>query len=70
MSFYQNSHKTRKAEQPVINICPHCDSQYQVGRNGTVLGCDDCTGTTRNPIDNTIIEASGPFLDDDQQPTQ
>jgi protein-arginine kinase activator protein McsA len=69
MTFYENFPKTRRAE-PVINICQHCETQYQVGVNGTVLGCDDCTNTARNPIDGTIIEASGFFLDDDTLQSQ
>jgi hypothetical protein len=66
MSFYQNFPKAERKIQPVINVCQHCDSQYEVGRNGTVLGCDECLGTERNPVDGTVIEANGFFLDDNE----
>lgn len=33
---------------PPIEQCPKCRRNYQVGVNGTVEGCDECTGTERD----------------------
>lgn len=40
----------------MIYICPHCESPYALGENGTIEGCDVCLKIIRNPIDHTIIE--------------
>lgn len=29
-------------------ICPKCKKGFRMGRNGTVDGCDECTGTKRD----------------------
>ena len=34
--------------QPPTQTCPHCQSQYTLGVDGTVDGCDDCTGIVRD----------------------
>jgi len=49
-------------------ICPFCLHRYIIGVNGIVDGCDVCTGTVRNPIDNTIVymDFSNVFADDDE----
>lgn len=35
--------------------CPHCGTEYTLGVNGTVDGCDQCDNIERNPLDGTII---------------
>lgn len=39
-----------------MNKCPHCRKAYTLGVDGTVDGCDECTGTVRNPLDHTIVD--------------
>lgn len=39
--------KKRGAERAPKMKCPHCQNEYTLGVNGTVQGCDDCTGTER-----------------------
>ena len=36
--------------------CPDCKRIYILGVEGTIDGCDECKGVTRNPLDHTIIE--------------
>lgn len=40
----------------LIYTCPSCQSQYLLGRTGTVDGCDKCQGIERNPLDGSIIQ--------------
>jgi hypothetical protein len=42
----ERSHKTMK--------CPHCDKTYTLGKDGTIHGCDDCTGAQRNPAGQVV----------------
>lgn len=32
-----------------------CGDTYQLGKTGTIYGCDRCQGITRNPVDHSII---------------
>lgn len=42
--------------------CPFCGRAYELGKTGTVDGCDECLGVVRNPIDHTIIEDDYAYL--------
>ena len=35
--------------------CPHCGGEYEMGKTGTVKGCDECQGIVRN-VDGMIIQ--------------
>jgi hypothetical protein len=32
----------------VTKICPICKNDYEMGLNGTIYGCDSCTGVKRD----------------------
>lgn len=39
----------RRADLAPVQTCPKCQRQFTLGVNGTVDGCDECTGVERLP---------------------
>jgi predicted nucleic acid-binding Zn-ribbon protein len=49
----------------IIVICQHCGERYELGKLGTVMGCDQCLGISRNPIDGTVLDETFGFSEAD-----
>lgn len=45
------------ARKSVVYVCRYCNIAYTLGVNGTVNGCDECTGTIRNLPGGYVINA-------------
>lgn len=45
--------------------CALCGKKYELGRTGTIRGCDVCTGVQRDR--NGMIVETFVYLDDDQR---
>ncbi len=57
-----NEPTTKWHQQWKVMKCK-CGDEYELGKTGTIFGCDRCLGITRNPIDHTII----PFGEEGEQ---
>lgn len=43
-----STHARNTAQAPTVK-CPLCGGDYTLGVNGTIDGCDECTGVERLP---------------------
>ena len=50
-----------------IYVCPHCERKYELGKTGTVEGCDECLKIIRDS-DGMIIDLE-PFFEYDDPKT-
>lgn len=48
--------------QSPVYVCPHCEKKYQLGKDGTADGCDDCMKVIRN-LDGMVIEDEDQLTD-------
>ena len=45
----------RRSDLAPVVTCPNCGEEYTLGVNGTVEGCDGCTGA-RRAVNGFVIE--------------